>query len=101
MAVINDVQSVPLSLVELQPDTTRGGATVEVPVSGPVAWSSSDPAVVTLDTTDGSTNVAHAVGPDGTSTITAEADGLTATLEITVVDSEVASLTIVAGTPTP
>jgi hypothetical protein len=102
MAVINDVQSVPLSLVKNVPDPTAGGKTVPAPVVGPVVWSSSDLTIVTVTpSADTLTAVAKAVGPNGTATVTAVADGLTATLDITVVDSEVASLTIVAGTPTP
>lgn len=102
MAVINDIQSVPLSLVKFVPDPTAGGKTIEAPVTGPVVWTNGDATVITLTpSADTFTAVAAAVGPDGTSTITAVADGLTATIDITVVDSEVASLTIVAGTPTP
>jgi hypothetical protein len=100
MGVINDVQSIPLSLVKFVPDSTAGGKTIEVPVTGPVVWLNSDPTVIELTVSTFSA-VAKAVGPNGTATITATADGLTSTDDITVVDSEVASLTIVEGTPTP
>jgi hypothetical protein len=101
--IIKNNQSVPITLVELQPDPTQAGQTVETPVVGPAVFSSSDPAVatVTADAVDPNVAVVAAVGPNGVATITATADGLTATLEVTVVDSEVASLTIVPGTPTP
>jgi hypothetical protein len=95
---ITDVQSVPLSLVEFKPDPNAGGKTVETPVTS-ATWDTSNPAVVTLDSQTGVTNTARAVGPDGVATVTATADGFTATIEITVVDSEVGSLTIVPGTP--
>jgi len=102
MGVINDVQSVPLSLVKFVPDSTAGGKTIEVLVTGPVVWVNSDPTVIELTiSTDTFSAVAKAVGPNGTATITATADGLTAADDITVVDSESPSLTIVEGTPTP
>jgi hypothetical protein len=101
-AVINDVQSVPITLTENKPDPTAGGKTVAVPVVGPVVWASSDPAVVSITpATDTLSAVAAAVGPNGTATISAVADGFTGTLDVTVVDSEVGSLTLVPGTPTP
>jgi hypothetical protein len=98
--ILTDVQSVNLSLVETVPDSTAGGKVTEVPVTGPVVWESSDPAVLTVTpSADTFSAVASAVGPNGAATVKATADGLIATLDVSVVDSEVASLTIHAGTP--
>jgi hypothetical protein len=100
--VITDIQSVPLSLVKMIPDPTQGGHTVEAPLTGPVVWSSSAPQFLSVTpSADTFTAVAAATGQNGVWTINAAADGLSADLEVTVVDSEVASLTIIPGTPTP
>lgn len=100
--VFNDAESVTLSLQEMKPDPAASGKTSEVPVVGPVVWSTSDAKVVSITpSSDTFSAVAAAVGPNGIATVTAVADSLTATLDITVVDSEVASLTIVPGTPFP
>ena len=67
-------------------------------VSGAVAWSSSDPAVVSTNGASGS-SVTLTTSGEGTTTITAQANGYTGTVTLTVTDTtSVTSISIAPGT---
>lgn len=98
MATITDIQSVPLTFVEVD---AKGNPTGVTP--GPVTFVSSDPTIVSVtQATPGAADaVAAAVGPLGSAVITATGDGFSATDTVTVTPSAATAAQIVEGTPTP
>jgi hypothetical protein len=92
---LNTIQSAPITLEEVD---AKGG---KVAVVGPVVWSVSDPAVFTIEpAADGLSAVVTAVAV-GAGVVTAVADGLTGTLDVSVVAAPGVALNLIPGTPTP
>jgi hypothetical protein len=76
---------------------SAGGTVVPVPI--PVVWSVGDPAVATVEAAeDGLSAVLRAVTPGSTS-ISVSANGLGASLSVSVIPAPAAVLEIVEGTP--
>ena len=95
-ATFTDIQSLPLTLAETD---AKGNPVTPV---GPASFNSSNSGVASV--TPNPDNVSAVVTPGtalGTATITVSCDGLSASLDVTVVASAPTTLTIVPGTPTP
>ncbi|ORJ59073.1 Ig-like domain-containing protein [Geothermobacter hydrogeniphilus] len=67
-------------------------------ITAEVAWSSSDPAIATVDNQPGSEGRVTAVAP-GTVTLTADLDGVTAVFLLTVSNATISTLTLSPLTP--
>lgn len=99
---LTDIQQVLVSLVFVD---AEGNVTSDAP-DAPPAWSSSDPAIVTVSPADdGMTATLSTVGPEGQATVTVDATvGGTALPSLAVMASVVGSaptsLTATVGTPT-
>lgn len=92
---MTDSQQVTLTLAE------KDKAGNPVTPSAPPTWLSSATDVVTVTASaDGLSATAVATGAIGSATITASADNLTGTLEIDIVSGAAVTVEISAGTPT-
>lgn len=100
--VLSDVQKISLSI---NPVTAAGNP---APVDGVPAWSSSDPAILTVTASaDGLSAVAETTGALGNAQVQVTADAdvgsgtteISAVLDVSVIASAAVSLGIVAGVP--